>query len=843
VTFTTSRGKYFYLQDATGGVRVEWGGTDRQLKPGEQVRVAGVTTAGTFLPEVKGERVEPAPGGPRELPAPAPYTLTMDDAPYLDGRFVEVVAVAQVVKEHEGWLQFDLARGRGGATAYVPLPLPARVKEAMKSVGAVVRLRGVCRVNPNAARQQAGPPRILVNDLGGVEVITPPRRDPFATPLSTARELSLFRPDPVETRLPARVEGVVTLNLGNRQFYVHDGTGVVQAICTADVKVMPGDRVEVVGYPRPPADLVRFDHARVRRTGAAHLPPPQPATVAQARDGKLEGSVVKFAALVHESGRQGKWMTLTLVAEGLSFTVVILEAMADDAPPPAAPGSKVEVTGVVTKLPLDGVRRTAFALMVHPDGLAVLEVPAKPPEPPAPPAPSWWTGRRVAFLSAGFFGLFVLGGATVTALRLQVRRATALVRKQYEEKERLEGQLKLAAKLEAVGRLAGGIAHDFNNLLTVINGCAQLLDEEIANDPGRAAVLANQIQRAGGQAAALTRQLLTFSRQRAVTPHPLDLNTAVTEAATILARLMGERVELRVVVQPDLPPAMAESGLLSQILLNFAVNARDAMPAGGTFTLATAHPEPGWVRLSATDTGLGMSDEVKAHIFEPFYTTKEVGKGTGLGLSTVYGIVQTLGGKIRFLSELGRGTTFEVDLPVARTASTAGQTTMLAPVRLTPASDADAEVAAETPPPRVAAVPTPPNPIGPAVVVLVEDDDAVRSLVRAVLEQSGLTVLSANEPAEALRLLTGHSGQVDLLITDVMMPGLSGRELAERARAERPGLRVLFMSGYTSDEVLLQGVREDQVEFLHKPFAPRDLLARVRQILSQPPRDPEETQL
>jgi CheY-like chemotaxis protein/two-component sensor histidine kinase len=414
------------------------------------------------------------------------------------------------------------------------------------------------------------------------------------------------------------------------------------------------------------------------------------------------------------------------------------------------------------------------------------------------------------------------------------------VRKQYEEKEKLEGQLKLAAKLEVVGRLAGGIAHDFNNLLTVINGCAQLLEEEIATDPAHATALAAEIQRAGGQAAALTRQLLTFSRQRTVTPHALDLNAVVTEAAQVLVRLMGEKVKIRVVTEPNLPLAMAEASLLAQILLNLAVNARDAMPDGGTLTFSTSLAEPGWVRLTAADTGVGMTDDVKSHIFEPFFTTKDVGKGTGLGLSTVYGIVQTLGGKIRFHSELGRGTTFEVDLPTAGAAVNLAPTAPLTPLRLPPPPNpsevptdvASSENTVETLSPLVA---TPiPAREGPAVVFLVEDDESVRSLVRHVLEHAGMTVLSATGSEEALTALAEHTGPLDLLITDVVMPGIGGRELADRVRESRPGLPVLFMSGYTPDEVLMQGVREDQVDFLHKPFAPQELTQLVRRMLGQP---------
>ena len=841
VTFRPPRGNYFYLQDDTGGVRVEWL-ANRELRLGERVKVTGVTIAGSFLPEVKASSVvavETDPPRKNRMPTPVAYTLTMDDAPYLDGQWVEVIAVVQRVWTTDGWLQFDLARGRGSAVAYVPLPLAVQIKKAEQFAGAVVKIRGVCRVNATANRHMAGPPRILVNGLAAFEEIKPPPVGLKVLPPTTARDLAQFRPDPLASRLPVRVTGVVTLNQGSRQFYVHDGTGVVQAFTIEAVRAEPGDRVNVIGYPRLATDPIRLDNAQIQVTGTAPLPQPRTGTPAQAREGKLEGQVVKFTGVVHEARRQGNWMTLTVVAEGLTFTVLILERLPSDGDvtPPAVPGSKVEVVGVATRQPLEGIQRTAFAVMTQTGGLAVLESPGAPP---LPPPPSWWTGRRAAYLITGFIGLFLLGGTAVAVLRRQVRRATALVRKQYEEKEKLEGQLKLAAKLEAVGRLAGGIAHDFNNLLTVINGCAQLLGEEVVKDPAHALVLAGEIQRAGGQAAALTRQLLTFSRQRTVTPHPLDLNATIAEAGRVLVRLVGERVTLHVVTEPSIPLVMAEAGLLSQILLNLAVNARDAMPDGGTLTLSTSLAEPGWVRLTTADTGVGMTDEVKSRIFEPFFTTKEVGKGTGLGLSTVYGIVQTLGGKIRFHSELGCGTAFEVDLPaVGVDPTTPTLPGLLTPLHL-PLPPASAEVPTtiaghdET----VVASSTQ-HPAGvPArsespVVFLVEDDEAVRSLVYHILEHAGFTVLSTTEPEEALIVLADYAGTVDLLITDVMMPKLSGRQLADLVRASRPNTRVLFMSGYTSDEVLLQGVREDQVEFLHKPFAPQELIERVRRILGQ----------
>ncbi|MBN9120313.1 MAG: response regulator [Planctomycetes bacterium] len=823
VTFSPPRGAYFYLQDGTGGVRVEWL-ANRNLRSGERVLVVGRTTGGTFLPEVRAARVISTCGPCEELlPRPVWYTLALDDSGYLDGQWVEAEAVVQRVWQYDGWLQFDLARGRGSAVAAIPAPLAATVRKAEQFVGGAVKLRGVCKASTGTARQVIGPPRILLNDLSAFEELPGHRCDANALQPTRTCELSVFRPDPLAARLPVRVDGVVTFNQG-RQLYVHDGHGVVQAVLTDNTRVKSGTRVSVVGFPRPPSDLIRLDNARLRVFGPGDLPPPPPgATPAQAAAGRLEGQVVRFSGLVHEAGRQGDWMTLTVVADGLTFTVVVLESLAGrtDPVPPAVPGSTVEVLGVATKQPMDGIRRTAFVVAVRPGVLKVLSV---PPGPPELPPPAWWTGRRVAYLSAGFLGLSLLGGATVTALRLQVRRAKALARQESEEKARLEGRLEQAARLEAVGRVAGGVAHDFNNILTVINGCAQLLDAELSADPTRAATLAADIRRAGRLATALNSLLLAFSKQRSVAPHPLDVDAVIGDAAPVLGRLLPRGSVFRVTQAPGLPPVRAEIGMLLQILINLTVNAGEAMPDGGTFALATSAPEPGWVRVTATDTGTGMTPEVQARAFERGFTTKHA--GTGTGLSTVSDVVQALGGRVRLRSEVGRGTVFEIDLPAAAPPA-------LPPGRAGAGAGADRRAQFDLPTALVrtddTAVYTSPTPRNAPVVLLVEDDDNVRSYVCHALERAGFTVLAAAEPEAALTLLVARRDRVDLLLTDLTLPGLSGRELAERVRAERPGVRILFVSG--SDEF---SAHADGVNFLQKPFSPPQLVERVNLVLGQP---------
>lgn len=822
VTFSSPGEKYFYLQDDTGGVRVE-GTAERDLRPGDVVEVVGWPTPGTYLPETRAVQV--VIRGQAPLPKPVAFTLSADDTPYMDGRRVEVVAVVQRAWCHGPWLQLDLGRGRGHGIIQIPGPTPGQLEEAAALSGAVVRVRGVCKVNTKQ-RAVSGPPSILADGLNTIEQLEKPPDKPFDQLPTTARDLMLFNPDPIKARRAVRVDGIVTFNQGNRQFYVYDGTGVVYALFTEPVNLNRGDRVKVVGFPRLATDPIRLENSRVWVTGSGSLPPAMPATPAAGRDGKHEGHVARFTGLVHEVTRQGDWETLILVADGLTFTAIVVENSTTR--PLPAPGSKVEVSGVVTRLPLEGVKRNAFAVMVRSDGLTVLE---PPPLPPEPPPPSWWTGRRVAYLTAGFFGLFLLGGATVTALRVQVRRAAELARRQSEQNQKLEGQLKVAARLEAVGRVAGGVAHDFNNILTVINGCAQLLDEEIASDPTHAATLAADIRRAGRLATALTRLLLTFSRQRPISVHSLDLNAVIADAAPILARLLGTRAELRVIPQPNLPETLAETGMVLQILINLAANAGEAMPDGGAFTLTTSTPEPGWVRLTAADSGEGMTDEVKARAFDRGFTTKAA--GTGTGLSTVADIVQILGGRIRCRSERGRGTEFEIDLPIS------GSALALPPHRssgeLPPnqfdvpsvSSSVDDTVPTNKPPVEAG------RPVGP-VVLLVEDDDSIRALVQHILEHSGLRVLPAADAQEALQVLAGHPGPIDLLVTDLAMNGQTGQELALRVRAARPSVRVLFMSGHTPDESFLETVRANHSDFLHKPFAPAELLELAWRLLGQP---------
>jgi two-component system, cell cycle sensor histidine kinase and response regulator CckA len=390
------------------------------------------------------------------------------------------------------------------------------------------------------------------------------------------------------------------------------------------------------------------------------------------------------------------------------------------------------------------------------------------------------------------------------------------------DRKQLEEQFRQAQKMEAVGRLAGGIAHDFNNLLMVIQGYADLLTDRLPEGDSMRRN-AEQIQMAAQRATSLTRQLLAFSRKQMLAPKVLNLQSVVADMEKILRRLIGEDVELHTSSAPDLGLVKADRSQLEQVIMNLAVNARDAMPQGGRLTIEAANVEldasfgespavisPGkYVLLAVTDNGSGMDAETQAHIFEPFFTTKEKGKGTGLGLATVYGIVKQSGGYVWVYSEPGCGTAFKIYLPrIEEEHVPAGR-------EVRP----DVQTLQH----------------GTETVLLVEDEKGVRELAREYLEMTGYTVIQAENGHTALELAVQHSGTIDLLMTDVVMPGISGRELAERVKGIRPGVKVLYMSGYTDQAVVHHGILESDAVLLQKPFTLPTLAAKLREILTAEP--------
>ncbi len=396
-------------------------------------------------------------------------------------------------------------------------------------------------------------------------------------------------------------------------------------------------------------------------------------------------------------------------------------------------------------------------------------------------------------------------------------RGVIFVARDITDKKRLEAQLFQSQKMEAIGRLAGGVAHDFNNLLTVITGYAEITLMKVDKDSSLIGDI-EEIKKASKRAATLTNQLLAFSRKQMIQPVVLNINRAIAEMDKMLRRLIGEDVDLATILEPELWRVKFDPGQLDQVVMNLVVNAKDAMPKGGKLTIETVNVDldevyarqhgiklkPGpFVVLAVSDTGMGIDEKTQFNIFEPFFTTKEKGKGTGLGLSTVYGIVKQNGGYIWIYSEPGQGTTFKIYLPKTEEEIAFAEEEQKQPKNLE----------------------------GSETILLAEDDDSARKLIRSTLQEYGYWVLETQDGKEALQLVEHHKGPIHLLLTDVVMPGMSGRELAERLQPRQPKMKVLYMSGYTDNAIVHHGVLESGTPFIHKPFPPKALVSKVRKVL------------
>ena len=402
------------------------------------------------------------------------------------------------------------------------------------------------------------------------------------------------------------------------------------------------------------------------------------------------------------------------------------------------------------------------------------------------------------------------------AITWEGRPATLHFLRDITPQRKLEAQLQQSQKMEAIGTLAGGVAHDFNNLLTTIIGCSDLMMMRIGKDHELRENL-EDIRKAGDRAASLTRQLLAFSRRQILEPKVIDLNDVIPDMDKMLRRLIGEDIDLETVLAPGLGRVEADPGQVEQIIMNLAVNARDAMPRGGKLTMETANVDldeayarshvavtPGpYVMMAISDSGTGMDEETLSKAFDPFFTTKEAGRGTGLGLSTVYGIVKQSKGNIWAYSEPGKGTTFKIYLPR---------------VEKDAVEKEEVEATAE-------------SLTGSETILVVEDNEMVRGLAQTILQHYGYSVLAAQDGEEAIKVSKEHDGPIDLMLTDVVMPKMSGKEVAERLNALRPDMKVLYMSGYTGNAIVHHGVLDREMRFIQKPFTTESLARKVREVL------------
>lgn len=813
----------FFLQDDSAGIYVHPTPMASGLKQGDRIELIGNTDPGDFAPCVTSSKITLL--GPGKLPDPLPFNLCAEDSRWLDAQWIQASVVIRGARKGPQITRLDVYTRHGAAVVVIPGEHWVSLAKNLKDT--TVTIRGVC-VPTFEDRVVSGPPKIFVSSLPQAPIGHPETTEEPQAPLRIIDHLLNFSPSPHPGSLRVKIAGVVTATPIPGMIIIQDETGGATIWTSPPRTDIPiGVRVEAYGLLRVEGRQISLTQSKAIILGTSPLPPAFPIDSAELATGMKNTLRVSLEARVEAIRATPGWTAVVLVDGSVRFEAYIPGAPEQNNIDGLEPGSRVSVVGVATDTNPDGKPAIGPGLFLPTaESLTLLEA-------PTPPTLHWWNSTRVAYLCGGFLAVTLFGSGWLVLLRHQVRKAAEEVKQQYEEKAKLERQLRQAAKLEAVGRLAGGIAHDFNNLLTVINGCAELLTDETSPVGGRLSQLVEDIRQAGERAAALTGQLLTFSRKREVRVSAVNLNEVVADAVRLLDRVIGENIHIQTQLANDLPPVCGEPGLLHQVVMNLAVNAKDAMPGGGTLTLTTTRiVEPvvtpsqhlkgaavsfrHIVRLTVADNGVGMTDEVKARIFEPFFTTKEVGTGTGLGLATVYGIIQTIRGKIRVDSAVGRGTTFHIDLRLHGD----------------PSSDSDLPApGAATPLPHRRVLGT--NKLKGTTILVVEDNAMVRDLLVTSLTADGATVLAADSPNQALRLLADYPGRVDVMVTDVVMPGMSGRMLAERVQTDRPTTQVVFMSGYTADEVLREGVLADQVEFLQKPFTPDHLTARLITMLER----------
>jgi signal transduction histidine kinase/CheY-like chemotaxis protein len=785
----------FFIQDDTAGIYVHPTTAGRDLTAGDRVAVTGRSSPGAFSPCVTAQEVRKLGRGP--LPEPEPYDLHAADSRWLDAQYVQVWAWVRNVTVGQGFTTLAVVTSAG--TGMVRIPGEEHGAGLAAWSGRTVRIRGVCVPHFNTERQLTEDFIWLFVQSPAELTVAPPVRE-RDTPAPIGMYLKGFSTVPHPSAWPVTLEGVVTATVGPRNLFLQDQSSGVFVVAGEheETRVEVGDRVVAKGFLRVEGPRVLLTQASLRRLGAGALPQPLAAAVPFFTPERTFARLIQVEGVVEESALRDQAFVLNLYNGPTRFRALLVGQG-----PPAEltglePGARVSVTGVAFAFrQLLGNAEAGPAVVLR--SAADVAVLARPP------APLWWTARRVGWLLAGATGSVAAVGLWVGLLRRQVRKQTAEIKAYFDREARLEESLRQVRKLEAVGRLVGGIAHDFNNLLTVIIGNGDLAAQSLAGDhPAFERV--EVIRDAGAKAAALTAQLLTFSRQQPVTLAPLDLNATLADAEKLLRRLIGEHIHLQTRYAPGLPAALADPVLVHQIVFNLAANARDAMPEGGELLLQTSLGEPvgsrPGVRLTVTDSGCGMDEATQARIFEPFFTTKEVGKGTGLGLATVYGIVKTLGGTIAVRSAVGVGTTFTIDLPPADQVAAA-----LPPA---PASTSHGEG---------------------SVVLLVEDEERVRKVCALTLAMSGYHVLEAESPAAALEVAQAAAGPIHLLVTDIVMPGMNGRDLAVAVGRLRPEIRTLFMSGYPKEEVARMVGDLPGTDFIQKPFSPLQLAAVVQDCL------------
>jgi signal transduction histidine kinase/CheY-like chemotaxis protein len=597
-----------------------------------------------------------------------------------------------------------------------------------------------------------------------------------------------------------RIPGSVTYRDDEGVAYLQDGDNALRIVRATAGEPSLHARAVVEGFIAPDTAVPQLEEAHWVSQAPDSPVAPVRALAETLATGDLEGRLVEVEGFLESRRTTGGRLQLNLQTGRTRYTASLAAPASANGFPALRPGALVRLSGICVNRASGEANggRSASLLLRTPDDLVVVQ------------AAPWWDLRRSLYAAFAASALLVMALGWVVFLRVHLLRQVSL-------RAKLEDRLRHAQKLESLGRLAGGVAHDFNNYLTVIMGySSQVLDRLHPRDPNREALAT--IHDVSSQAAGLTRQLLAFGRRQVLQPVHCDLDELLNQARKTLLPLIGETVELVVRQGGNLDPVRIDPVQFMEVLVNLAVNARDAMPAGGRLIYQTANVElydedvrhraglhvGRYVRLTVTDTGTGMDAETRKRIFEPFFTTKQQGRGTGLGLAVVFGIVEQSGGHIEVESEPGQGSTFRAYLPVA-----------------------DGK-----PEPRVAEA-APPAVLlrGQETVLVVEDQDGVRALVSAVLKARGLRVVAAADPAQTLEIMESMAEPAQLLLTDMRMPGMSGQALSELVKAKWPGIRVLYMSGY-SEEAARDHAGPAGC-FIQKPFSPAQLAEAVERMLAE----------
>jgi signal transduction histidine kinase/CheY-like chemotaxis protein len=798
------------LQDRSAGIYAWIDPRDREgWQVGDLVEVEGVSSSGGFSPTIWARSARRL--GPGALPAPRAF-----QGEQVFGRDENAwVRLSGVVRSIGKWQKTGLTVNVASDWGLIPVriveassvPHPERLIDAEVTVDAV----GGPLFD---AQRHLYAFQLVAQSAAQMKVTHSPAPNLETLPLMPLTSLLRFNASsPLNHRI--RVIGTVVLRQHKGDVYLagDDGGMLVRSGGMPNVRV--GDQVEAAGFlPARTMSLALEDAVFLRSSQPGRLPGPKDITVDEAANGSHDARFVRLTAfLVSHNVVRGDHL-LTLSAGRKQFNAVLDHPQYSSFLESLTEGSKLQVTGIC-HVDFDATRfppqPTAFEILVPSvEDIRLLER-----------AP-WWTLRKALIVAGIMAGAVLLVLAWVLILRKRVAAQAEVLRERMEHEARLRAKLEEAHKMESLGRLAGGVAHDFNNLLTVINGYSDLLLKNPTLGESFKRTI-KEIANAGSRAAGMTAQLLAFSRRQVLQPRVIDLNSVIAGTESMLRRLIGERIRLEVALKSEAGMVHADPTQITQVLMNLAVNAKDAMPEGGRLLIHTAdvdmdahfqtqssrldaqdeRPSPGpYVSLSVTDEGAGMDEETLSHIFEPFFTTKRVGQGTGLGLATVFGIVKQSRGHITVQSAPGRGSAFHIFLPRA----------------------------AGTPEPQRAA--PSPDLTGKETILVVEDQPEVLALVMSVLRQFGYDVLGAKDPHQSLALMRDHQGAVDLVLTDVIMPGMTGRQLAAEMERMRPGIRILFMSGYSNSELDREGLHEAGLEFIQKPFTPEVLAAKVRSVLA-----------